>query len=595
MTDVTRPKFCVFDTEGDAGARGFKGCSIVADNDKRWETNPDTAISILQDYAEQGYILAAHNAEYDISVLFWQHGIPVECVYYNGKFNCGRWKYAARKRACLIIDTVNLAGGLSVERLGDAIGLPKLSTPQSLLGHDVNRYRWRCDNHGTGECIECYALRDSEIVYRYLEHFTQDLESLGVSFRKRIGAASVAIWKHLDSPGDISIHTKGIDDFIRESYHGGRVECFKQGVVNNVSVYDVTSMYPSIMATCPMPDPRTIVNIEEPHIKTDLIRFEGVSRCLVYHPQMYVPVLPVEWALRLYFPVGLLYGTFTHVELRKLLLLGGEIRRIDRMLLTTETCMPFNMFVGVMWEKRQDYKRRNDPREWVAKIILNSLYGRMGLRREQVRETITPTGRGHNIETHRGYAHEEIGGRLCCKLTSYPSGHSRDSNVLWASYITAYARLRLWEYLAQAGNLLIYCDTDSIITTGSLPDEGTELGQLSYKGTYERGTFIAPKVYMLEDSVKGEVVRVKGVPASVAKDYIKYNHISYSRPYRIKESWGTDNVPGEWHVVDKEMMLIPAKRILLDVRAIHELGGFSDTAPITFGMDEPDWKPEEDD
>jgi hypothetical protein len=139
----------------------------------------------------------------------------------------------------------------------------------------------------------------------------------------------------------------------------------------------------------------------------------------------------------------------------------------------------------------------------------------------------------------------------------------------------------------------VYCDTDSVITTGTLTDEGKELGALGFQDSYERGTFIAPKIYMLEKSDGTRIVRAKGVPQSVAWDYIKNNNVSYSRPWRIKETWGSEHMPATWHVFDRQMSFVPSKRHVLNLPAIHELGGFSDTAPITFSMDNPDWLPDD--
>ena len=98
---------------------------------------------------------------------------------------------------------------------------------------------------------------------------------------------------------------------------------------------------------------------------------------------------------------------------------------------------------------------------------------------------------------------------------------------------------------------------------------------------------------MLEKSDGERIVRAKGVPQSVAWDYIKHNRVSYSRPYRIKESWNSEHMPGTWHTFDRGMSFVPSKRIVLDPSAVHQLGGFSDTMPITFSMDDPDWLPDD--
>jgi hypothetical protein len=48
---------------------------------------------------------------------------------------------------------------------------------------------------------------------------------------------------------------------------------------------------------------------------------------------------------------------------------------------------------------------------------------------------------------------------------------------------------------------LYYSDTDSVVTSGTLPEEllGKGLGQLKLECTAEKGVFLAPKVYALHN------------------------------------------------------------------------------------------------
>src|SRR5438270_4454685 len=164
-------KYCAFDTEGRVGGSGFESVSIYSDSTRYYGQSVAEAINILTNHALEGYTLAAHNAEYDISVLFWQHGYNVKCIYFNDRFNRGEWKAGKKGRIVQIWDTLRLSGGLPLRKVGEAIGYPKYETPQCLLGIEPDRYKWKCDQHNKWECVECYAIRDAEIVYRFLENY----------------------------------------------------------------------------------------------------------------------------------------------------------------------------------------------------------------------------------------------------------------------------------------------------------------------------------------------------------------------------------------------------------------------------------------
>jgi hypothetical protein len=71
-----------------------------------------------------------------------------------------------------------------------------------------------------------------------------------------------------------------------------------------------------------------------------------------------------------------------------------------------------------------------------------------------------------------------------------------------AAHITSLARVRIWRFMMEAhnkGGKLFYCDTDSILTD-VLMTSSSELGALKdeYPGVLLKGSFVQPKVYLLE-------------------------------------------------------------------------------------------------
>lgn len=591
----SKPKgeqYCVFDVEGSAAENDFQGCAVVSDNSRKFHLTMEDAIADMGAHALAGFTLVAHNAEYDIMSLLWPAGADIRLEYYSHKLSAGLWRVLPGQPLAKIIDSLGLAAGLSVANLGKAMNLPKLPTPQRLLGKDPNRYEWKCERHGTWECVECYCLRDAEIVLMYVNSLRDYLAQYRLPVRRKLGGVAVRLWDSLDNHGRVQLRSKRIEDMCRTAYHGGRVEAFKYGKVNNVHVYDVKSMYPSVMVTAPMPGMEKLRMYEPEPDSTWHLQYEGVSECEVDVPPCYVPVLPVMYGERLYFPVGHIKGCFTHVELRAAIERGAKITRMYRTVWSPDNVYPFTNYIGVLAAQRDHYKKQKDPRQQVVKILMNALYGRLGLTREQEMDTVRPLAKDEHAWQHEGEKVEVIGGRLSLRKTIRVNRPSPHANVLWASQITAYARVRLHSLLEQAGVSLLYCDTDGVYTDAPIFQESHELGGVELRGVYQEGTFYGPKLYRLESTDGNKMIRAKGVPRHMAETYLQSGSVEYRQPGRVLQAYTQKVDPAVWVVVHKEQQLVPAKRHLLDPYSYKSGAGCSDTVPIAFADAEPETAPE---
>lgn len=581
-------RYCVFDTEGSAAEDDYKGCAIVSDDHSAFYLERSKALAVLADHARRGYILAAHNAEYDIMVLLWPAGCDVKLEYYSHKLSAALWKYDPNQPAARIIDSLGLAAGLSVASLGEALKLPKLETPQRLLGIDPDKYHWRCERHLEWECVTCYALRDAEIVHLYLNSLRDYLEQWELPVRRKLGGIAVRVWDKLDDHGDVRLRAKRIETIARQAYHGGRVEAFVYGKVQGVHVYDVKSMYPSVMLNAPMPDMRELRMFEFGPVSPHYLQYEGVSDATVTIPQMHVPPLPVEHSERLYFPVGTVRSVFSNVELRMAQQQGCTIRTIHRMAFSPTVVYPFTQYVTILAEQRRMYKQSKDSREQVVKILMNALYGRLGLTRDQEMDVVRPLSKSEKLNDCVGQTASVIGNRIAVRKTKEIHRPSPHSNVLWASQITAYARVRLLSHMQQAGTALLYCDTDGVYTTTKCLDTGDQLGDLEYRGFYDTGDFHGPKLYRLEGGDEQTMVRAKGVPRHFADTYLSAGAVEYRQPGRVLQAFRQDVEPSVWHIVHKEQNLVPAKRQVHNVDLYRSGVGFSTTSPLVFADSEPE-------
>lgn len=573
------------DAEGDAGDTGLLGVAYFDGESGFYITDKESNYDCLFDYANSGYDFVAHNAQYDLAVIFWQLDIDAQAIFYNQRFNHGRWFYNKEKPAARIWDTLSISAFLSLAKVGEGIGIKKLPTPYSLLENGRNGDRWICKRHLIWECVECYAIRDAEICYAYFNYYKSLLSEYSVAPKHTLGSAAISIWKKTDPNQSDYIRSKSLAEFIRQSYHGGRTEPYKYGHVNTVYTADVQSMYPYIMATKPMPDTHNLKYIDHEHDDISLLQYEGVSECLVKHPPAYIPTLPLYLESKLLFPVGIFRGVFNHCELRAAIARGTEILTLYRTAYTPTLCEPFKNFISQLIAYRLELKAKKDPRELVVKIILNSLYGRMGLKPGQEQSTYIRWDGKKPLSDFKGYDIDIQPFGIFLNKTIERNQVSHDANILWATYTTACARLRLLEFMELQGENLVYCDTDSIYSLSPILGSSEGFGNLNPEETFDRGYFKGPKLYRLERSDGDNKTRARGVPKQYADIFLDYGYAEFSSPLTVKEALRQRKNAGEWVMMHRTQKFTYSKRQILNPSILFEGKGYSDTIPLFIGSD----------
>ena len=579
-------KFCAIDSEGDTGEKGLLGFSWWSDESSGYTESWTDARSVLLEHANKGYTFVAHNAEYDSSVIFWNNKEHTRLVYFNSKFNHAEWFYDENKPPAHIWDSLGLSGNLSLANVGKAIGLEKYDTPQNLLSDDVSKYRWKCEKHGQWECVTCYATRDAEIVYSFIQSYQQFMSRYRQEPKRTIGSASVSIWRAIEQLQPIWLKNDRHREFARQAYYGGRTECFKVGFITPCYVADVNSMYPYVMSTRPLPNPEFTFYSDSSKLDDYWLQYEGCTECTVYVPSCYVPVLPVRDNNKLVFPTGTFRGTWVNAELRAAVERGAQIRKVHAVLYSAQNMYPFTNYVNQLRALRVKYKEEHNPQEQTVKILLNSLYGRIGLQDCQIEEHIEPMPEGSSSYMFPDRSIRVVSGQAYMKLEKQNYAHSRYGNVLWAAHITAYARLHLLNYLERCGTSLVYCDTDSVFSQSAIDIEGNGLGQLGQSDFYDEAHIIGPKLYRLVSSDGSKVVKAKGVKQAVADKYIETGEVSFMTAYRPREMLNGGGNAGSWYETKRTRQTVQDKRVVLDYDAVESGLLFSDTVPLSYSLSE---------
>lgn len=431
------------------------------------------------------------------------------------------------------------------------------------------------------ESVTLDSLNQPELYSQYKSYLAQDVFLLGVilqsvqafyweeflidiTTKQTIAALALGIFRmeyYDDIKHRMYVPNENADKFIRRAYCGGHTDVYKPKG-ENLYVYDVNSLYPSVMVGNKFPGGRPVWHRDLSQRKLNEIF--GFVEALVYSKNINKPFLPSKHPKEgtLIFPDGSCFGTWFTEELKYAESIGYKVL-ITCGYLFEPMDSPFDSFVNALYEKRKKAKAAgNTVGAYILKLLLNSLYGRLAistdceqtivLNREQtvsfVRDTpikdVMVLGPDINIVSYIENMYDTRGKwkppvNVCPQMSAA---------------ITAYARIKMYPYISRDD--CHYTDTDSVVLSKQLPEEevsDSELGKfkLEHGGVIKEGYFIAPKCYLLrisnndtegKDNNYKEIVKFKGVPKGLVppsffeklyKDIGHQEEITYTNNFRV--------------------------------------------------------------
>jgi hypothetical protein len=306
-----------------------------------------------------------------------------------------------------------------------------------------------------------------------------------------------------------------------------------------IHAYDVNSLYPFVMREFkyPIGSPTYFegnILINEPNAF-------GFFYCKIQAPaNLSHPILQLHYktkgGIRTIAPLGSWEGWYFSEEIKNANKFGYGITVLRGYLF--DSGYIFKDYVNNLYSLRLSYPKTN-PMNFTAKLLLNSLYGRFGMNdqfddidivNQEDFDDLTQSKHANiseiieiptNHKSGNKYIVSYSDTRDAIKTRIDGSWETHNINIAIASAVTAYARI----HMAQFKNNpllpnLYYTDTDSAYFDGPIPDSyisNTELGKLKLEGIYDRGLFLAPKVYALRNSSE-EIIKIKGLGKKSIKD-----------------------------------------------------------------------------
>jgi hypothetical protein len=381
-----------------------------------------------------------------------------------------------------------------------------------------------------------YCNCDCISLHQILIKFNQlifDNFKININKYPTLPSLSFAIFRtHFLKTSFVSQLSGKISKNIKLGYTGGATDMYIPTNLKNelVYAYDVNSLYPFVMSKGAMP-------VGKPkYFEGDIRKIDpeafGFFYCKIITPKnLKHPILQTHVKTKAGIRTMAALGTYKDMlfspEMDNAIRYGYNFEILWGY--TFEKGNIFKDFITTLYNMRLNYAKSN-PMNYIAKIIMNSLYGRFGMNDLFTSTQIVNKKDYENFEKHNlGFINEikPLTDSYLVNLNhDYTSTEldnqleSHNVNIAIASAISSYARVVMSSFKNNPKLKLFYTDTDSIYTNLK-PDQmnklfpgivnNKELGRLKLETVSSRAIFISPKCYYLLTDDNQEIFKVKGL------------------------------------------------------------------------------------
>ena len=294
--------------------------------------------------------------------------------------------------------------------------------------------------------------------------------------------------------------TGNIENDIRQGYTGGSTDMFIP-YGKNIKCYDVNSLYPSVMINKDMPIGKPIKFIG------DISKIEnnpfGFFKVRVNCPDNILhPIIQIKHktknGIKTISPIGSWLMWIFSEEMYNAQNFGYTFEILEGY--KFERGVIFKDYIEYLYNLRKEYDNTH-PLNLIAKILLNSLYGRFGMSEINIKYEIILKKDLEKIELENLIDQIEFEDYYLIGLKVETIEDNSNISIGIAAAITAYARIFMTQFKNNPKINLYYTDTDSIYTDSELDSyliDSKILGKLKLEYIVDEAVFLGPKSYCLK-------------------------------------------------------------------------------------------------
>lgn len=386
------------------------------------------------------------------------------------------------------------------------IGLSEFRDSWNILPFPLGAYNKDDIDYSIFKKSERDKPKNRKKICDYLKGDVRYLWELVSAFQSEYGkhltlaGAAMAQWRRISGEKNPK-STRGFYGEYSKYYYGGRVECFKTGIIKKpFKVIDINSAYPHAMIhQHPWGvDSIALSKLPRSGIEQCFITLECDSSGAFPYRDAKKGTLTFPHRRDVYHVTGwefiaaLETDTIKNYRIIKVIKFGEEIN--------------FKSYVDYFFAKKENAAQRKafNPfdivavRDYIfAKLFLNSLYGKLAANPEEYDEFfVYPPEFVEQMQRKYGWIKQcEIGPHA---LGAKPLSEEKQNfyNVATAASITGFVRAKLLRAIKECHEPL-YCDTDSLacVDTGALDLHPTALGAWDVEAVCDEGAIAGKKLY----------------------------------------------------------------------------------------------------
>lgn len=305
------------------------------------------------------------------------------------------------------------------------------------------------------------------------------------------------------------------DSDIRKSYKGGWSYLnskYKNEIIGSGRVYDVNSMYPGVLKykLLPYGEPIYFSGDYQPNQFYPLYVLNFLCEFKIkpnHFPSIQIKGMPMRYMSNEYLTEsdGPTWLTLTNVDYQLFLdQYDVNIIEVNGGYMFKAMVGMFDAYIDYWYSVKTDSRNEgNKGMEKIAKLMLNSLYGKFGTRKQAIQYIPFLDKEKDVVRYYEG------------QPESVDKGY-----IPVATFCTSYARDIIIRGAQACGDRFVYADTDSLHIKGTDPVPGLDvdnnrLAAFKLESEFKRAKFIRQKTYLeVFDTSKGEELNIKcaGMP-----------------------------------------------------------------------------------